>query len=45
MFSNMTDDQIRQYASMSGLGNIDPSILRNSANMMKGMKDEELENF
>jgi hypothetical protein len=30
---------------MSGMGNIDPALLRNSANMMKGMKEEELENF
>jgi len=30
---------------MTGLGNIDPSLLRNSANMMKGMKEEDIANY
>ncbi len=45
MFANMSDDQIRSYAQMTGLGNIDPSLLRNSANMMKGMKEEDIANY
>lgn len=42
MFANMSDDQIRQYSQMAGMGNIDPSMLRNSASMMKNMKNDDL---
>jgi hypothetical protein len=45
MFENMSDDQIKSYAQMTGLGNIDPSFLRNSANMMKNMKEEDMQKF
>ncbi len=45
MFNNMSDEQIKQYASMTGMGNINPSLIRNSASMMSGMKNEDIQNM
>ena len=42
MFSTMTDDQLRSYAQMAGMGNIDPSVLRMSASMMNGMNPDDI---
>ena len=42
MYEKMSDDQLRQYAQMAGMGNMDPSFLRNQMRMMKNMKNEDL---
>ncbi|KAM3139075.1 hypothetical protein pb186bvf_008886 [Paramecium bursaria] len=34
MFANMNDDQIRQYCQMAGMGQVDPSFIRNQAKNM-----------
>ncbi|CAD8185260.1 unnamed protein product [Paramecium octaurelia] len=43
MCANMSDDQLRQYAQMAGMGNIDPSFLRQTMGQVKNMKDEDLQ--
>jgi hypothetical protein len=45
MFANMSDEQIKSYASMAGMGNIDPSLLRNSAQFMKNMRGDDIKNM
>jgi hypothetical protein len=45
MFSTMSDDQLRSYAQMAGMGNIDPSVLRMSASMMNNMKPDDIKNM
>jgi len=41
MLSGMSDEQLRGYAKMMGMPNMDPSMLRNSAGMMKGMNEHQ----
>ncbi|CAD8112007.1 unnamed protein product [Paramecium sonneborni] len=43
MCANMSDDQLRQYAQMAGMGNIDPSFIRQQMGQVKNMKDEDLQ--
>lgn len=39
----MSDDQLRQYAQMAGMGNVDPSFVRQQMGQVKNMRDEDLE--
>ncbi|CAD8209413.1 unnamed protein product [Paramecium pentaurelia] len=43
MCANMSDDQLRQYAQMAGMGNIDPSFMRQQMSQVKNMRDEDLQ--
>ncbi|CAG9323673.1 unnamed protein product [Blepharisma stoltei] len=45
MMSKMTDDQLRQYLSMAGMGNMDPSFFRTAAASMSKMDESTLENM
>ncbi|CAK57371.1 unnamed protein product (macronuclear) [Paramecium tetraurelia] len=42
MCANMSDDQLRQYAQMAGMGNIDPSFLRQTMGQMRIYKDKSI---
>ncbi|CAD8212493.1 unnamed protein product [Paramecium octaurelia] len=43
MCANMSDDQLRQYAQMGGMGNVDPSFMRQQMGQVKNMRDEDLQ--
>jgi hypothetical protein len=55
MMAGMSDDELRNYAKMagktskfikiSGMGNIDPSLLRQSANMAKNMNGSQFDDM
>ena len=44
MMSKMSDEELRQYISMTGM-NIDPNLLRSASSNMAKMNDSELENM
>jgi len=41
MLSGMSDEQLRGYAKMMGMPNMDPQMLRNNAGMMKNMNESQ----
>lgn len=43
MFSGMSDDQIRSYCQMAGMGNMDPKFMRQQMQMMSGMRNEDIQ--
>eukprot|EP01016_Furgasonia_blochmanni_P005760 TRINITY_DN12267_c0_g2_i2.p1 TRINITY_DN12267_c0_g2~~TRINITY_DN12267_c0_g2_i2.p1 ORF type:complete len:643 (-),score=139.41 TRINITY_DN12267_c0_g2_i2:945-2873(-) len=43
MISKMSDEDLKRFASMSGMGNVSPDLLRNSAGMMSNMSDNDFE--
>ncbi|CAD8101152.1 unnamed protein product [Paramecium primaurelia] len=43
MCANMSDDQLRQYAQMAGMGNVDPQFMRQQMGQVKNMRDEDLQ--
>lgn len=43
MMAKMSDEQLRQYLAMTGMGNMDPSLFRSAASNMSKMDESTLE--